>query len=270
MKEFIFIDGEPFKEKIPLRSICYGEGVFESFRWKMRPPVFWDKHLERMKKGAKLLGIPFPGVGDIEWVVERAILDSQISDAYVKICLLSKGNSNFYETPTGYALLGIVREFQPPKELITACISSFSRNSSSPILRIKSLNYIENILAKREAMESGFDEAIFLNERGEITEGSVSNTFWLREGVLYTPSLECGLLPGVIRDVTIEAATEVGIQVSQGSFDPGVFIVSQGVFLTNSLMGVGSVSQINGHKLPTHDQAAGVLKSAILEKLNWF
>jgi len=270
MKDLIFIDGHPLKEEFPLRSLFYGEGVFESFRWKMRPPVFWDKHVQRMKRGAELLGIPFPGVGDVEWVIERAMLDSQISDAYVKICLLSQGSSNFYETPTRHSLLGIVREFQAPKELITVCISSFSRNSASPVLRIKSLNYIENILARREAIGLGFDEAIFLNERGEITEGSASNTFWLREGVLFTPSLECGLLPGVIRDVVIEVACELGIQVIEGSFDPGVFLVSEGVFLTNSLMGIVSVSQVNEHKLPSDPQGVIVLKSAILEKLNWF
>ena len=270
MQEFIFIDGHKLKEEFPLRSLFYGEGVFETFRWKMRPPVFWDKHLERMKRGGEFLGIPFPGVGDIEWVMERAILDSQISDAYVKICLLSQGSSHFYEKPTRHSLLGIVREFQPPKELITVCTSSFRRNSASPVLRIKSLNYIENILARREAMGLGFDEAIFLNERGEITEGSTSNVFWLREGVLFTPSLQCGLLPGVIRDVVIEVAAELGIQVIDGSFDPSVFLVSEGVFLTNSLMGVVSVSQVDEHKLPSDPQGVSGLKSAIVEKLDWF
>ena len=99
MKEYIFIDGEPFKEAFPLRSLFYGEGLFETLRWKGELPIFWNKHIERMKKGAGVLGIPFPGGKAVKEGVENAILDSQIPDAYVKICLLSHGTTIFYENP---------------------------------------------------------------------------------------------------------------------------------------------------------------------------
>lgn len=269
MKEFIFIDGEPFKEKFPLRSICYGEGVFETFRWKSRLPVFWNKHIERMRKGAGVLGIPFAKIEDIREAVENAVLESKISDAYVKMCLLSKGGSIFYESPQESSLLVIVREFQPPKEPVKASVSYFRRNSKSPILGIKSLNYLENVLARREARGLGFDEAIFLNEVGKLAEGSVSNIFWLKEGILFTPSLECGLLPGVIRGVMIETAKELGIEVRQGKFDVRRLMSSQGMFLTNSLTGIVSISQINEFKLPSDSREIMRLKVATLEKLNW-
>jgi 4-amino-4-deoxychorismate lyase len=269
MKEFIFIDGRPFEEKFPLRSLFYGEGVFETFRWKSHPPVFWNKHIERMKKGAEVLGIPFPKVENIRESVENALLESEISDAYVKICLLSHGIPIFYGTSQEYSLLVVVREYQSPKELIKAHVSSFRRSSTSPILGLKSLNYLENILARREAMGLGFDEAIFLNEKGEITEGSTSNIFWLGDGVLFTPSLECGLLPGVIRGALIELAREIGIEVREGRFDLYSLTSSRGGFFTNSLIGAVAVSQVDGVKLSTDSQNFKRVKTALLEILGW-
>lgn len=269
MREYIFLDGEPFKDKFLLRSIFYGEGVFETFRWKSRLPVFWDKHIERMKRGAEVLGIPFPKVEDIRETVENAVLESKFSDAYVKICLLSDGDTVFFENPKGYSLLIIVKEYQQFKESLTACISSFRRNSISPIIRIKSLNYLENVLARREARVLGFDEAVFLNEEGKVTEASSSNVFWLKDGGLYTPSLECGLLPGVVRGVVIEIGRELGIEVKEGKFDPPSLLSSRGVFLTNSLTAITIVYQINEFTLPSDSHEVMSLKSACLEKLNW-
>lgn len=269
IKEFISIDGQRIEEGFPLRSLFYGEGVFETFRWKANPPVFWDRHLLRMKRGAGVLGIPFPGVGDIEWIIESAVSDSQISDAYVKICLLSKGSSVFYEAPRGASILVVIRQYQSPNELIKAHISSLRRNSTSPILRIKSLNYLENIIARREARGLGFDEAVFLNERSEITEGSASNIFWLKDGVLFTPSLECGLLSGVIRDVVIDIAREVGMWIEEGHFDLGSLASSRYAFFTNSLIGAIPISQIDGLRLQLDSPDFKKIKAILLERLLW-
>jgi branched-subunit amino acid aminotransferase/4-amino-4-deoxychorismate lyase len=222
-----------------------------------------------MKNGAEVLGIPLPRVRDIERAIEKAVLDSQISDAYVKICLLSQGSSVFYENPHGTSILVVVRQYQPSDELIKAHVSSFRRNSVSPILKVKSLSYLENILARREARSLGFDEAIFLNEKGEITEGSANNIFWLKDGLLYTPSLECGLLPGVIRSVVIDIARGIGIGVEEGRFDLDNLTSSQGAFFTNSLAGAVSISQIDEFKLPSDSQGFKRIKAVLMEKLVW-
>lgn len=269
MKELIFIDGKPFDRSFPLRSLFYGEGLFETFRWRTVPPVFWNKHIERMRKGAGVLEIPFPEPKYIKETVEKAVLDSNISDAYVKICLLSQGDSVFYEKASGSLLLVIVKEYQPLKEPLKAHFSYFTRNSSSPLIRLKSLNYLENILAKREVMKSGFDEAIFLNERGDITEGAASNIFWLKKGTLITPSLECGLLPGVIREVVIDIAREIGIEVSEGRFNLNDLISSQTAFFTNSLLGAVSISQVNEFKSFLNTQEFLSIQTALLNKLGW-
>jgi branched-subunit amino acid aminotransferase/4-amino-4-deoxychorismate lyase len=269
MREMILFDGKPIKEGFPVRSLLYGEGLFESFRWRGKTPVFLAKHLERMKNGAEALGIPFPGMGDTKCTLENAVLDSQISDAYVKICLLSQGSSVFYGNSNGASILVVVRQYQFPDELIKAHVSSFRRNSMSPILGMKSLNYLENILARRDARALGFDEAIFLNENGEITEGSANNIFWLKEGVLFTASLECGLLSGIIRGVVIDIARELGIRIEEGRFGLDDLASSEGVFFTNSLVGAVLASQIDGFEFPFDSQVFKRIKDVLFEKLVW-
>ncbi len=269
MGGFILIDGRPYKEGLPLRSLFYGEGVFETFRWRRGFPVFWDRHVERFKRGAGVLRIPSPDREYIAESVERAVLESGINDAYVKVCLLSQGSPVYYENPSGYSLLIIVREYSSPHWPIKACVSSFRRVSSSPIVGIKSLNYLENVMARREAMESGFNEALFLNERGEVCEGSVSNIFWLKGDVLFTPSLECGVLPGVIRGAVFELARGLGMGIKEGRFYLDSLTSSQGVFFTNSLIGAIPASRINGFEIPYSSQGFLRIKKSLLERLMW-
>lgn len=269
MKENIFIDGKPSDKSLPLRFLFYGEGVFETFRWKSTPPVFWNSHIERMRNGAEILEIPFPEPEYIKEVVEKAVFNSDISDAYVKVCLLSQGDSVFYGSSSRSSLLIIVKEYQPLKEAIKAHISFLRRSSSSPLLRIKSSNYLENILARREARGLGFDEAIFLNEKEEITEGSASNIFWLRKGTLFTPSLECGLLPGIIREVVIDTAQELEIEVIEGRFGLNDLLTSQTPFFTNSLTGVIPVSQVDDFKYFSSMPEFHSIQDLLLKKLSW-
>ena len=268
MKECIFSNGEPFKERFPLRSLFYGEGLFETLRWKGELPIFWNKHIERMKKGAGVLGIPFPGGKAVKEGVENAILDSQIPDAYVKICLLSHGTTIFYDNPEGHSLLVIVREYKHTLEPVRAHVSSFRRSSTSPILQLKSLNYLENILARREARKLGFDEAIFLSDKEELCEASASNLFWFERETLCTPSLECGILPGVIRGVVIELAKEMGIEVKEGRFGLDSLKSSEGGFFTNSLIGAIAIALVDQFELPITQQFKSV-KTTLLEKLGW-
>ena len=269
MDDSILIDGQPIQGDFPSRSLFYGEGVFETFRWKSTHPVFLNKHIERMKKGAEILRIPFPGEESILDSLDRALRAFQASDAHVKICLLSRGNTIFYENPEGSSLLTIVREYQLPNEPVKARVTECRRSSSSSILRLKSLNYLENIRARREARELGFDDAIFLNERGEITEGTASNIFWFRDGVLYTPTIECGLLSGITRCVLVENAEEIGMQVMEGCFNLDSLLSSQCCFLTNSLIGVVPISQINDTTLDSDYIYFERIKASLFEKLCW-
>lgn len=269
MEEIVVINGNRMEEGTPLRSLMYGEGLFETFRWKSQFPVFYDKHINRMREGARLLGIPFPIDEEMKYRLQKALSDADISDAYVKIALLSKGSSVFHEEPNGYSLLFVVRRYQPAKKSVNVIVSSYRRNTKSPILCIKSLNYLENLLAKREAFSSGHDEALYLNERNELAEGAVSNIFFIRDKVLYTPSVECGLLPGIIRGAIFEIVHELGLEIREGRYGLEELRYSDGVFLTSSLIGAVPVSSIDEISMHRDCEIFNMVVERLIAKLGW-
>jgi 4-amino-4-deoxychorismate lyase len=269
MKEIVYQYGKPLEEALPLRSLLYAEGVFETFRWKGSPPVLLKRHVARMKRGAEFLGIPFPGVKVVTKVVKGAVMVSGIEDAYVKVCLLSAGSLKFYEQASHWRLLTVIRKYEPTKECMRAHVTSFKRFSCSRLLAVKSLNYLENMLARRESKKAGCDEAIFLNERDEVTEGSFTNIFWVKGKTLYTPALECGLLPGVTREALISLAPKLGLGVKEGKFTLKDVLKSQGAFFTNSLIGVSAVSAVDGVKINIDDDLYAKLRTSLFQKLEW-
>jgi 4-amino-4-deoxychorismate lyase len=269
MREFLFLDGKPLEQKLPLRSLFYGEGLFETFRWKDSPPVFLRKHLKRMKKDSELLSIPFPGEEKIKNAVREAVDKSGVKDAYVKLCLLSAGPIKFHERGDEGQVLVVVRGYEPPKEYVRVHVTPFKRASSSPLLRVKSLNYLENVLARREAERMGYDEALLLNERGEVTEGSSTNIFWVKRNVLYTPALECGLLPGITREALISLAPELDLEVKEGRFNLDEVLTSQGAFFTNSLIGITAITEIDKVRIRVNNELFEGLRCSLYRKLGW-
>jgi 4-amino-4-deoxychorismate lyase len=269
MTWIIHINGKRVEEGMPLRSLMYGEGLFETFRWKSKLPVYYERHIDRMREGARILGIPFPKGEEIAEGVQKALSVGSISDAYVKIGLLSRGSPVFYEGPSGSSILVVVRKYQPQKESFDVKVSSYRRNCNSPIVRIKSLNYLENILAKREALSLGYDEAIFLNEKNELAEGTVSNIFFIKGKVVYTPSIECGLLAGIIRGVVFQIVDQLGLELREGRYGLEELKHNDGAFLTNSLIGAAAVSSIDGISRPCDCEVFNKLEQRLRGKLGW-
>ena len=269
MADLIYINGNRVYDELPLRSLFYGEGVFETFRYKSGLPVHFDKHMKRLEEGAEVLHLEMPGKDYITALIDQSAGKAGISDLYVKLCILSEGSNSFYEISQGSQVLILVREYQRPKDIIKAGICSFNRNSSSPILKIKSFNYLENIIARREAMVKGFDEALFLNERGNITEGSAGNIFWYKAGTLYTPSVECGILPGTTREILLEIKDNLGLRIEEGGYSLGELISSEFAFFTNSLIGSVPVSQIDNQKIPMNNPVYTMIQQVLVAEFGW-
>jgi 4-amino-4-deoxychorismate lyase len=267
--EQVFINGKSTQPIVPLRALFYGEGVFETFRYKTAMPVFFEKHYARMERGARLLGIPLAGIGDLIKLIEQALSDTYLSDAYVKVCLLSDGGYNYYDSPKRGEIAIIIRDYVPREESIKVAIGNFKRSSESPVNRIKSLNYLENVIARRGANRAGFDESLFLNERGELLECTSSNIFWIKEDTLYTPSLECGILPGVTREILINSVSDLGVTVAEGGFTTEDIAGAEFAFLTNSLSGSLIISKFEGLNLRVKDELYESIKKRLHSKLGW-
>ena len=174
---YLYVNGRKFKGALPLRALFYGEGLFETFRHRGGLPVYFGRHIERIKMGASVLGVPWPEQEFLESKAEEAALDAGIDDAYMKICLLSGGEGQFYGSADSSTVLISLKPYTAYPDSVSICASSIHRNSSSPLSRIKTLNYLDNILARREALDSGCDDALVLNERSFIAEGTASNVF---------------------------------------------------------------------------------------------
>ncbi len=265
----MFINGDRAPTEIPLRALFFGEGFFETFRYNNRMPLFFDMHYERMKAGARLLQIPLIDKESMIELVKKAVIDSGLSDAYVKICVLSDGSLNYYDIPAKGDIAILIRDYAVRKEPVKASVYPYKRSSESPIQSIKSLNYLENVVARREADRSGYNESVFLNERGEITEATSGNIFWAKNNILYTPSIGSGILPGIVRALLIQFIHELGLRTEEGGYQPEHMVGSSFAFLTNSLAGSVLLSQLGEAPLPLNNELYEGIKKLLQTKLGW-
>lgn len=268
MKELIFIDGIEVKEPLT-RSLFYGEGVFETFRWNGEPPRYLEKHLKRLKSGSELLKIPLPGYEEIFRQIVDTVKISGGKDLYVKIALISKGARIFFKNPDESSLLVMTRDYLGGKDSVTVCVTSQKRNPDSILIRHKTFNYLENIIGRREAIEKGYDEGLFLNTNDDLTEATSSNLFWVRGKDLFTPAPESGLLPGITRELVIDIAGELGFKINSRKFDLSYLLNSDFAFLTNSLMGMTYIEKVNKQMMPLVNSDYNIIKESLFAKLGW-
>ena len=131
------------------------------------------------------------------------------------------------------------------------------------MVSIKSTNYLENILAKQEANLQGADEGVWLNTKGYLAEGTMSNLFFIKAGTLFTPSLTSGCLPGTRRQLMLGLARSLQIPTDEGLYPLSDLLESDEIFMTNALMGIMPVSQIDDIPFPVDKRSVtGVLELA--------
>ncbi|PXA87035.1 4-amino-4-deoxychorismate lyase, partial [Caulobacter sp. D5] len=136
------------------------------------------------------------------------------------------------------------------------------RNEGSPASRLKTLAYLDNVLARAEARAAGADEALMLNNRGELACASAGNLFWLDGETLATPALACGVLAGLARGRVMAAARAMGLSVVEVAVGPEALASARAVFLTNSLTGVRPLRRLDGRALG-EDPRVAALAAAI-------
>jgi len=268
MDELIFIDGNKVNEPLT-RSLFYGEGVFETFRWNNGLPKYISKHLQRLRKGSELLRIPIPDNETILKRIEHAVSHSDSMDLYVKTALISKGDRVFFKNPDESSLLVMTRDYIKSKSSVSICVISQKRNPESVLIRHKTFNYLENIIGRREAIEKGYDEGIFLNTNNDLTEATSSNIFWARGQDLFTPATESGLLPGITREIVIGIAENQGFKINARKFDLSYLLNSDFAFLTNSLMGMTYIEKINKQIMPQMSGSFLKIRDELFAEFGW-
>ncbi len=238
------------------RGFLYGYGLFETMRSYGGRVFRLDRHLARLMRSAQKLGLAVV-LDPVE--LERAIYDTltanKLSDARLRLTVSAgEGERRLVPPASGKATIVVVaEEIDIPsyiyQEGVTAAIVSLRRNSQSPLLGVKSLNYLDSLAAHSEAQARGADEAIMLNERGLVAEGSTSNIFLAAAGKLLTPSLGSGILPGITREAVLELAHALGIAAVEGEIPQSDLPQADEVFLTNSVREIVPVVTVDGNAI---------------------
>lgn len=248
------------------RLALFGYGLFETLRVGSQGLEVPNLHYERIKKGARILNLELPEYAVWLQGLLQVVAEQKNSEPYGIRMTLSGGSlSQGLPPQIFYQTRSIPYTEQDYHEGVKVCFLDVPRNERSQLVQIKSTNYIENLLAKQEAKERGALEGICLNSQGYIAEGSMSNLFFALNGILYTPALSSGCLPGTRRFIALECARSLGIPYQEGDFLPHLIEQAQEIFLTNALMGILPVKQLENGPILTHFQSPNSLTAHIRE-----
>jgi len=269
MTEIIYLNGRLISHsKAKLSSFdhgfLYGYGLFETMRAYQGYIFRLDQHLARLRRSAQSLGLTHSilhvveGKQSLETACTAILEVNKLKDARLRLTV-SAGEGDMMPDPgtcSSPTVLVTARNLipLPPEKYesgFKATLSSLHRNSQSPLSRLKSTCYMENILARMAARATGCDEAILLNEQGYLAEGSTTNIFLMNNRELITPSLESGVLPGITREAVLEIARAANIKTMERQVELKELIEAEEAFVTNSILELMPLTLLDGKPIGT-------------------
>ena len=242
------------------RGLLLGDGLFETLLAVDGTLVAMDAHLDRMAAGCALLGLPLPDRREAARLMREALDGVTASRAAVRLTLTAGSGGRGLDRPPAPEprLFATATTAAAPVGPARLRLVGVRRNEGSPASRLKTLAYLDNVLARVEAQAAGADEAVMLNNRGELACAAAANLFWLRDGALETPALDCGALAGIVRATVIARARAMGIEVREVRSGAEVLVAAEALFLTNSLIGVRPVRGLVGRSFAPHPLVAAL------------
>lgn len=250
-----FVPKEEASVSVYDHGFLYGDGVFEGIRVYGGRVFKLDEHVRRLYESAKsiLLEIPIPPE-EMKRLILEAVRRNGLQDAYVRpIVTRGRGDLGIDPRKCGRPTVVVIvdqiqlypeRAYREGLRMITATHRKSPSDSLNP--RIKSLNYLNQILARLEANLAGADEALMLNHEGYVCECSADNVFVVRSGEVWTPPAHLGILRGVTRDAVLEIARDLGIPAFERTFTLHDVYTADEVFLTGTGAEIGPVVWVDG------------------------
>jgi aminodeoxychorismate lyase len=230
-------------------ATLYGRGVFTTVAVYDSKPFLWSKHWERLSAHAAKLGIDHTGCTEksVGEAVKKLIAVNQVKNGRARVTFLARSSGDFWKTKLQNArktdlLIMTGDPHRVSANGLSLAVSPYRVNTFSPLTGIKSLNYLDHVLSKEEARSRDFDEAVVLNERGEIVSATTSNIFWAKNGTVHTPTLSTGALAGITRECVIDIASKHFIPVVEGAYEMTDLVDADEIFLTSSGIGVAPVT----------------------------
>lgn len=256
-------------------GLLYGDGVFEGMRSYSGRVFRFEEHLRRLWDSARAIWLEIPISRE---VMAKAVMDTlkanEIVDGYVRL-IVTRGAGTLGLDPNrcsdpqviiiaDHISLYPAETYEHGLEIVTA--SSIRNHAAALSPRIKSLNYLNNIMAKIEGLQAGCVEALMLNTKGEVAECTGDNIFLVRDGVLLTPPLDAGILEGVTRDAVIELARENKIEVREIALTRHDVYVADECFLTGTAAEVIPVVKIDSRLIG--DGKPGPITKSLIEQFH--
>jgi branched-chain amino acid aminotransferase len=257
------VDWADAKVHVGVHGLHYGSGVFEGIRCydtERGPAVFrLTEHLKRLHNSAKLLGMRIPySIDELKGATNDLLASNGLPECYIRPIA-------FY----GYGELGVAARSNPVETVlmswpwgsylgdeglkngIRAKISTWQRISANVIPHVSKATgvYLNSLLAVNEANAAGYDEAILLTPEGTVADGSGENIFVVRDGVLYTPDLATGILPGITRDTIIQIAQDLGYTVVEKSLIRSDLYLADEVFMCGTAAEVTPLRSVDDHEI---------------------
>ena len=236
--------------KLPALSSAalYGKGIFTTIAIYGSEPFLWQKHWRRLRKDAARVGLELKE--DFGAKLSAALADlirvNKLTDARSRITLFDGSSSDLWNFETGEQTVSLIQTAKRHKiEKETALtVSPFAANSQSILAGVKSCNYLENVLALKEASARGYFEAARLNERRHISSACMGNLFWMKEDNLFTPSLKTGCLPGTTRELILDHYDVHEVEAPLTALDE-----ASAIFLSSAGRGIVQIAEYQDRKL---------------------
>jgi branched-chain amino acid aminotransferase len=269
------VDWAEAKVHVGVHGLHYGSGVFEGIRCydtPKGPAVFrLDEHLQRLHNSAKLLYMDIPfSVEELKAATNEVIGANGLPECYIRPIA-------FY----GYGELGVAARGNPVETVIMswpwgsylgeeglrvgirAKISSWQRVSPNIVPHVSKATgvYLNSMLAVTEANNAGYDEAILLTPEGTVADGSGENIFVVRDGVIYTPGLDTGILPGITRDTVKQIAEDLGYSVIEKALIRSDLYLADEVFMCGTAAEVTPLRSVDDHEIGVGEVTLAIQKA---------
>src|SRR4051812_35710582 len=261
----IYIDGKFFAEQDAKVSVfdhglLYGDGIFEGIRFYNGRVFRLEQHLERLWDSARSIALEIPmSVKEMTEALLETIRQNDMRDGYIRL-IVTRGVGNLGLNPAQCkrpsviiitAQIALYPESMYRDGLNVVTVATRRTNPASLNPAVKSLNYLNNVMARIEANLANADEALMLNDQGNVAECTADNVFIIKRGQIFTPPISAGALRGITRSVAMEAAEELGIKVTETNITRHDVFVADECFLTGTAAEVIPVIKADGRPIGT-------------------
>ena len=252
------MDGERARIPVTDHGLLYGDGIFEGIRVRAGRVFRLEQHLTRLENGARSIALALPKDRDeLAGIVQETVRAHGEREAYIRL-LVTRGTGPLGVDPQAcpeprvICMVDSIRLFSDEQRAAGLSMVTASLRRPSPDVldpNVKSLNYLNPVMAKLEAKQAGADEALLLNAQGHIAEAAVANVFLLHGTRLSTPPASDGCLPGINRRAVLELASDLGLEATERTVTRADVFAADEMFLTGSGAGVVGVRSLDGRRV---------------------